>query len=349
MHRRGLFWLFAALMAGPALAWNPPLYRCPFTATAPVIDGRLDDPAWQAAPWTADFVDIEGARRPVAPRFRTRARLLWNLEHLFVAVELSEPHVWGTLRDHDAVIFYDNDIELFVDPDGDHHLYGELELNALGTAWDLLLVRPYRDGGPAVNGWTLTGLASAVHVDGTLNDPRDTDRGWTVELAIPWDALRDLVGPRACPPAPGDWWRLNLSRVEWHHRLDAGRYVRVPIDGLGWKGEDNWVWAPQGAVAMHQPETWGFVSFVGPDGVAAGDPRDELRAVYELLWPVYLAQKARDGGYASRLDDLEGLSPATRERVVLVGGPAGWTATLEVAGRRWAVDDEGRLTAPGAD
>jgi hypothetical protein len=38
------------------------------------IDGRLDDPAWRAAPWTGDFVDIEGAGKP-RPRFRTRAKI----------------------------------------------------------------------------------------------------------------------------------------------------------------------------------------------------------------------------------------------------------------------------------
>ena len=73
---------------------------------------------------------------------------------------------------------------MFLDPDGDSHLYGELELNALNTTWDLLLTKPYKDGGRAVNAWEITGLKTAVHVDGTLNDPRDTDRGWTVEIAL---------------------------------------------------------------------------------------------------------------------------------------------------------------------
>src|SRR5438105_52985 len=36
------------------------------------LDGKLDKPAWQAVPWTEDFVDIEGGLKP-RPRFRTRA------------------------------------------------------------------------------------------------------------------------------------------------------------------------------------------------------------------------------------------------------------------------------------
>ena len=61
------------------------------------IDGKLDDPAWQAAPWTDDFVDIEGDRR-LPPRFRTRAKMLWDDQYFYIGAELEEPHVQGTLH-----------------------------------------------------------------------------------------------------------------------------------------------------------------------------------------------------------------------------------------------------------
>src|SRR5580700_2727874 len=134
------------------------------------IDGKLDEEDWKAVPWTDDFVDIEGDAKP-KPRFRTRAKMLWDDECLYIGAELTEPHVWATLREHDSVIFNDNDFEVFLNPAGDSHLYGELELNALNTTWDLLLSMPYKDGGHAVNAWEILGLRTAVHVDGTLNDP----------------------------------------------------------------------------------------------------------------------------------------------------------------------------------
>jgi len=34
--------------------------------------------------------------------------------------------------------------QIFLDPDGDNHLYYEIEINALGTVWDLLMAKPYR-------------------------------------------------------------------------------------------------------------------------------------------------------------------------------------------------------------
>jgi hypothetical protein len=163
---------------------HPKGYVC-YRATTPItIDGKLTDPAWEAAPWTDSFVDIEGDKQP-KPRFRTRAKMLWDDEALYIAAELEEPHVWANLTKHDSVIFQDNDFEVFLDPNGDNHLYGELELNARNTTWDLLLTKPYKDGGRAVTAWEILGLKTAVHIDGTLNDPRDKDTGWTVEINGP--------------------------------------------------------------------------------------------------------------------------------------------------------------------
>ena len=230
-------------------------YECHKTKDAPKIDGRLDDRAWRAAPWTADFVDIEGAGKP-KPRFRTRVKMLWDDEYFYIAAELREPHVWGTLTVHDSVIFHDNDFEVFIDPDGDTLNYYEFEMNALNTGWDLLLDKPYRFGGKANNAWEIAGLKTAVHVDGTLNDASDIDKGWTLEIAFPWKALGEYAH-QAAPPLAGDTWRVNFSRVEWQFELVERKYRVVP----GTK-EDNWVWSPQGVINMHVPEQWGKVHFV---------------------------------------------------------------------------------------
>ena len=123
----------------PAIVWQPRTYVAPRTPEPPVIDGRLDEPAWQTAAWTENFMDIEGPSRP-APKFRTRAKMLWDSNNLYVGAEIEEPDVWATLTEHDSVIYHDNDFEVFIDPDGDTHEYYELEINALGTVWDLFLV-----------------------------------------------------------------------------------------------------------------------------------------------------------------------------------------------------------------
>ncbi len=279
----------------------PRSYVCRPAATPIVIDGRPDDAAWAAAPWTADFVDIEGDAKP-KPRFRTRAKLLWDDRYLYIAAELEEPHVWGTLTTHDTVIFNDPDFEVFLDPDGDTHGYYEFEMNALNTGWDLQLVKPYIDGGPARNEWEIPGLQTAVHVRGTINNPADKDLGWTLEIAMPWAALGPPPG-RSGPPGEGERWRLNFSRVEWHVTTEDGVTRKVPKTP-----EDNWVWSPQGVVDMHRPEMWGVLQFTHrPSGEAVTVAPIPGKAARDAVLAVYYAQvdfRKAQGRWALTLDEL---------------------------------------------
>ncbi len=300
---------------------HPKGYVC-YRASAPVtIDGDLKDAAWDAAPWTDAFVDIEGDKQP-KPRFRTRAKMLWDDEALYIAAELEEPHVWANLKDHDAVIFNDPDFEVFLDPDGDNHLYGELELNALNTTWDLLLTKPYKDGGKAVNAWEITGLKTAVKVNGTLNDARDKDAGWTLEIKWPWKSLAEL-GSLKIPPKDGEQWRINFSRVEWDIDIVDGKYQKV-------KGrpEHNWVWSPQGVIDMHRPERWGYIQYsTAKPGEAKFSPDADWN-IRDTLHRAYYAQRAyqkKNGKYATATADL-GLK-GTPGRVEVQATRSGFEAT----------------------
>ena len=157
------------LLVATAFAAEPPKrYECVRAAAPLKIDGRLADAAWRRASWTTAFIDIEGTSKP-RPRFRTRAKMLWDDEYFYIAAEMEEPDVWATLTEHDAVIFRDNDFEVFWNPTGDTLNYFEFEINALGTYWDLFLPKPYSQGGKADNGWEIPGVKAAVWVDGTIN------------------------------------------------------------------------------------------------------------------------------------------------------------------------------------
>jgi hypothetical protein len=311
------------------------------------MDGKLDEEAWRAVPWTEPFVDIEGDLKPV-PRFETRAKMLWDDQYFYIGAYLQEPHVWGTLTKHDSVVFHDNDFEIFIDPNGDNHEYYEIEINALNTEWDLLLKKPYRDGGPAVNEWEIPGLKTAVHVEGTLNDPADKDKSWSVEFAIPWKVLAEYAH-RPAPPRDGDQWRINFSRVEWQHELADGKYRTVPKTR-----EDNWVWSPQGVVDMHRPETWGIVQFsTASPGTATLRP-NPASAMRDRLMEIYHAQKRFHEKTKQWADKQQSLDLAD---YVAAGLPAhtltirhtatGYVAELKVDGaaeETWIVDEESRIT-----
>ncbi len=324
----------------------PKGYVCGRCETPPQIDGRHDDAAWQSAPWTDEFVDIEGDPRP-RPRFKTRAKMLWDDAYFYIAAQIEEPHVWGTLTEHDSVIFHDNDFEVFVDPDGDNHEYYEFEINALGTGWDLFLPRPYKDGGYAENRWEMPGLLTAIDVEGTLNDPTDRDTGWSVEIAMPWAALREYAH-RPAPPRDGDQWRVNFSRVEWQAEIEDGKYRKVPDTR-----EDNWVWSPQGIVDMHRPERWGSVQFsTARPGEATFRPDPAMDARNALL-EVYHHQKAfheKHGRWADNLNDL-GVKLAVPVRLLSKDGR--FRATIDIAGEggqtAWSIRHDSRLRPAGRE
>ena len=273
----------------------PESYLCYRTEGAIEIDGKLDDPAWKNAPWTNYFVDIEGERKPL-PALKTRAKMLWDDYYFYFAADMEEPHVWGTLAFHDQVICDQNDFEIFIDPDGDTHEYYEIEIGPLNTIWDLFLVKAYKDmnGLTADCSWNVTGMKTAVHVNGTINDPRDIDHSWSVEFAIPWTVLAEFAN-KPSPPNHGDQWRVNFSRVEYQFDIVTAELTPSDVSNNAYAKIkdipcDNWVWSPQGIINMHCPEKWGYVKFSKqPPGSDEFVP-DPTLAARNVLLDIYWSQ-----------------------------------------------------------
>jgi hypothetical protein len=325
------------------IEYDPETYICYKTDTPVVMDGKMDDSVWTFVDWTQYFVDIEGDVKP-KPYHQTRVKMLWSEDYFYFGVEMIEPHLWATLTQRDAVIFKDNDFEIFLDPDGDTHNYYELEVNAFETAWDLLLLKPYHDAARvAVDSWDIPGLITKVHLDGSLNDPTDEDWGWSVEIAIPWKALEE------CAPNPlpldGEKWKVNFSRVQWNLDIQGDQYVKK--EGP----EHNWVWSPQGLIYMHMPERWGQVQFThtlaGQGSVVfKSDNSDRvkwaLRQVYYQQGNYFVKQKK----FTKSLKKL-GLkkNPVKGSpwppKIYLT--PSGWEAVLEANGQKFFIRKDGKV------
>jgi len=255
-------------------------YTCLRTARPPVVDGRLDEACWKSAPRSPRFVDLVTGR----PGFLdTRLAALWDEQNFYVAYWIDEPDVRAGLKARDSFIWTENDVELFIaGKDG----YYEFQINALGTIYEVFYLwqdahkkggffdRPefdlyerkvdviagFQDASRhgrhprgkrwAFMDWDFPGLTWAVHVDGTMNDDRDIDRGWTVELAFPWAGMECLAQGRPLPPRDGDVWRMDFSRFE---ALTSGG-VRVQPD-------PGWALNRHGIYDSHIPECFSFVHF----------------------------------------------------------------------------------------
>src|SRR5687768_5362098 len=191
------------------------------------IDGRLAEHSWRAAPVSSNFVDIVTGE---PAWFDTRVRLLWNDEHLYFGFTAEETDVWGTLTERDSKIYEENDLEIFI---AGRDAYYEFEISANNVIYEVFWIwkdvhhpggsywgRPEFD--PATQrtlvldgvgghvhergerwgflNWDMPGLRHAVHVDGTVNKRDDIDRGWSAEIAIPWQSLSPIADGRSLPP-----------------------------------------------------------------------------------------------------------------------------------------------------
>ena len=241
------------------------------------VDGKLDEPSWQSAPKTNRFVDLVSGSRTIHD---TRAAILWDDQHLYIAFWIEEPLLKAKYKKRDSPIYYDNDVEIFI---AGKDTYYEFEINAHGTIYEAFFIWQdayERDGYSKVPGfrrsdegvqvfdgvgfknhprgkrigcigWDQPGLKSAVHMDGTLNDDRDRDRGWTVEVAIPWKELKWIAkgDGRSLPPRDKDVWRIDLSRFNQYKEAPPAK------DSGGWCVGKHAVWD------SHLPELFPFVTF----------------------------------------------------------------------------------------
>jgi hypothetical protein len=248
-------------------------------------DGTASSPAWKAASRTERFVDLVTGD-PAA--LDTTASVLWDDENLYIAFWAAEPAVAATMTGRDELLFFENDLEVFIDG-GDS--YYELEFNALGVVYEAFYIwrdsftrggrwdtakfdvhspmvhtfggdyEPSRDSfwsgnHPRGTRWAylnydLPGVAVAVSVTGAINDPSVIDEGWTAEITIPWASLGDLAGDRSLPPKDGDVWGIFLGRFE-----QIATRSPVTTATAGWGA------SAIGVADTHVPESFTRVRFV---------------------------------------------------------------------------------------
>ena len=289
----------------------PKTYVAGKTINPIVIDGDESDAAWSKTDWTDLFEDIENG---IKPKYGTKVKMLWDETNFYILAKLDEPHVWANLKQRDTIIFYNNDFEVFIDPDSDTFNYYELEINALNTAWDLFLSKPYRENDNVVlNDWNIPGLKSAVKINGTLNNPNDTDQGWVLEMAIPWASYRKSYNEQNVPE--DKFWRVNFSRVNWQHTIKDGSYERKKDAEGKFLPEYNWVWSPMGVINMHEPEKWGYVYFSSKEGRETFTiPQEE-----KVRWELYTLFRAQKEYYQKNKTWAKSIQNLTKEAISVDG------------------------------
>jgi hypothetical protein len=217
--------------AGESTIAGPPA-PVPRFAQRPTIDGRLDEEAWRTATVLGPFVDTDSGRgvsasHPVA----ASAKIGWDADRLYLGFMVADrmpaapfrqgevdPHVWSSA----------SAVEIMLQPGdpGDNRDYYEIQVDTAGavfdTHWDDYMT-PLQ-GGPANRVFGHQDWSAAAERAATV----DPNRGYTVEVALPWSAL--ATGRTPIPPRAGEVWRMNLYSFRDGQRLALGW---SPIRGQG--------------------------------------------------------------------------------------------------------------------
>ena len=215
------------------------------------LDGKLDEPAWKTAASTGPLVDVRTGEPNKAFPVNGEVKLLWSDAGMYVGFSVADTDLIGGFKkgEQDPHLWTKDTVEIMVDPDGDgdNKDYYEIQINPQNLVFDSQF-DAYNEPKVEPNGpfghqeWSAN-LKSAVTLDGTVDKSTDEDRGYTVEVLIPWKSFGKA---QKLPPEVGSSWRINFyamknnGGVAWSPILGQGNFHKASRFG-------RVVWSKKGA------------------------------------------------------------------------------------------------------
>lgn len=198
---------FSAGCQRPNVLMSQSVYTCYFASGPMTIDGKLDEPAWQKAERITAFHVLQPSNaKKLSP---TTVRLLWDDQHVYIAYECVDDDIWSYSKVADDELWNGDVGECFIKPAAKENSYYEFVIAPNGTLFDARYPSRGAGGYRRFKSWS-SGATVATRIDGTDGDPRDADRGYTIEMAIPLSAIAD--GPK---PADGATWTFAVFRYDY--------------------------------------------------------------------------------------------------------------------------------------
>jgi len=216
-----------------------PAYTVTSTKQKLKIDGVLSEKAWGDAssitlmfPW-----DNQTGKKQ-----KTVVKLLRDQETLYVGYECEDSDITATFQNRDDPVYQDDCVEIFIKPSDQTDSYVGLEMNCLGVLFDYFYPFPKE----LDKNFNLEGVQLKATLQGTLNKRDDIDKGWTLEVAVPFKNFASLA--EKLPPVSGQQWRVQINR--WDGVEDqTGRRLSM------------WCHSGLKAAHPHNPERFGTIIF----------------------------------------------------------------------------------------
>lgn len=216
-------------------------------ATGPItIDGKMDEPDWQKAE-VRTFDNFY--RRDKAPeRQNTKFRMLWDDANLYLFYECEDTSLTARETNFDGAPYLDDCAEFFCSPVPDTiHMHFGVEINIVEAKYDYIVLWEYYNGRTIfIRQYNPTYQVKAT-TDGTINNDRDKDKKWQMELAVPFSAFAEFN--RLAPPKTGTRWAFQAVRQDRNFVNDRFRSTSTLFPILDFRKD------------VHRPSDFGFLEF----------------------------------------------------------------------------------------
>ena len=198
------------------------------TNTAPVIDGRIDEPLWKDAAKAGNFLINDERRIPA--KAQTTVYLTYDNKNLYIGFHCDEPYIdkiKARITEHDGPVWEDDCVEVFIDSNNDEITYYHFMVNSKGVNADEIndLRKEF------IKKHDLSWESNLITKSFIGKD------FWSTELAIPLKKISPLKR--------NDIWRINLNRE------------RKVV-------EENSCWSYL-VKRFHQPKRFGYLAFKGEE------------------------------------------------------------------------------------
>jgi hypothetical protein len=211
-----------------------------YTSEPITIDGKLDEGAWAKAPSYSLCLPLkaysnspESMQKNLGKNLREKGavKLLWDDNYLYVGAEFEDSDVVNEGKEDQSHFYLTGDLlEVFLKPAKENYYWEIYGTPNNKRTWFAIPSRG-RLIFPACASYLPENLKVAATVDGTLNNWKDKDKGWTVEMAIPIKELT-VYGAKFDNSAN---WTILLARYNYSAYLETSELSAYPqLSNVNW-------------------------------------------------------------------------------------------------------------------
>jgi len=205
-----------------------------YTSEPVKLDGKLDEGAWAKAPAYSLVLPLksyssmpESMQRLIGTDLREKAsvKLLWDDNYLYVGADFEDSDVMNEGKEDQGHLYTTGDLlEVFLKPAGESYYWEIYGSPNNKKTWFFFPSRG-RIVFPACGSYLPKDLQVAAAIEGTLNNYKDKDKGFTIEIAIP---VKELTAYGAKFDNSANWTIL-MARYNYSVYLPRQELSAFPL------------------------------------------------------------------------------------------------------------------------